>query len=80
MVLYPGVSSLGVPGVPADQLTLPQSEGAHSPHPVLRAPPGFSDLATALKVNSVQEACAKYFEVHILKSFKSMKNMEKRNF
>ena len=33
----------------ADQLTLSQPGGAHYPHPVLQAPPGFSDLATALK-------------------------------
>ena len=38
----------------ADQLTLSQPGGAHYPHPVLQAPPRFSDLATALnyvKVN-----------------------------
>ena len=32
----------------ADQLTLSHPGGAHYPHPVLQAPPGFSDLATAL--------------------------------
>ena len=49
-----GPSQAGGPGghVPphflADQLTLSQPGGAHSPHLVLRAPPRFSDLATAL--------------------------------
>ena len=34
----------------ADQLTLSQPGGVHYPHPVFRAPPGFSDLATALYI------------------------------
>ena len=35
----------------ADQLTLSQPGGPHYPHPVLCAPPRFSDLATALDLN-----------------------------
>ena len=47
----PGVSSLGVPGVPwilADQLTLFQPGGTDYAHLITTGTPGFSDLPTAL--------------------------------
>ena len=50
----PGLSSLGVPGVPwhpqivADQLTLSQPRGQIMPTKLLLASPGFSDLPMAL--------------------------------
>ena len=50
----PGVSSLGVPGVPwhtqilADQLTLFQPAGTDYAHLITTGTPGFSDLPTAL--------------------------------
>ena len=49
-----GVLSPGVPGVPwhpqilADQLTLSQPRGANYANQIILAPPGFSDLPTAL--------------------------------
>ena len=51
----PGLSSLGVPGVPwhtqiwADQLTLFPSWGTDYSHLITTGTPGFSDLPTALK-------------------------------
>ena len=50
----PGLSSLGVPGVPwhtqnlADQLTLFQPGGTDYVHLITTGTPGFSDLPTAL--------------------------------
>jgi len=50
----PGLSSLGVPGVPwhtqilADQLTLFQPGGTDFAHLITTGTPGFSDLPTAL--------------------------------
>ena len=50
----PGVSSLGVPGLPwhpqilADQLTLSQPGGTDYAHLITTGTPGFSDLPTAL--------------------------------
>ena len=50
----PGLSSLGVPGVPwhtqilADQLTLFQPGGTDYAHLITTGTPGFSDLPTAL--------------------------------
>jgi hypothetical protein len=51
---YPGLSSLGVPGVPRhtqileDQLTLFQPGGTDYAHLITTGTPGFSDLPTAL--------------------------------
>ena len=51
---FPGLSSLGVPGVPwhpqilANQLTLSQPGGADYVHYIDTGTPGFSDLPTAL--------------------------------
>jgi hypothetical protein len=50
----PGLSSLGVPGVPwhtqilADQLTLFQPGGTDYAHLIATGTPGFSDLPTSL--------------------------------
>ena len=45
------IETRATPHFLADQLTLSQPGGAHYPHPVLCAPPRFSDLATALLSN-----------------------------
>ena len=51
----PGVSALGVPGVPwhpqilANQLTLSQPGGTDYAHHSTMSPPGFLDLATGLQ-------------------------------
>ena len=55
----PGLSSLGVPGVPwhtqilADQLTLFQPGGTDCAHLITTGTPGFSDLLTALPYISI---------------------------
>ena len=52
--IVPGLSSLGVPGVPwhtqilADQLTLFQPGGTDYAHLITTGTPGFSDLPMAL--------------------------------
>ena len=54
LVSSPGLSSLGVPGVPwhtqilADQLTLFQPGGTDYAHLITNGTAGFSDLLTAL--------------------------------
>ena len=54
-VVYPGLLSLGVPGVPwhthilADQLTLFQPGGTDYAHLITTGPLRFSDLRTALQ-------------------------------
>ena len=56
----PGVSSLGVPGVPwhpqilADQLTLSQPRGTDYAHLITTGTTGFSDLPTALHSGALQ--------------------------
>ena len=55
MIEKPGLSSLGVRGVPwqpqilADQLTLSQPGGADYAQQITTGTPGFSDLPTALE-------------------------------
>ena len=57
----PGLSSLGVPGVPwhnqilADQLTLFQPGGTNYAHIITTGTPGFSDLLTALTKDSYRK-------------------------
>ena len=55
IIYVPGVSSLGVPGVPwhtqilADQLILFQPGGTDDAHLIITGTPGFSDPPTALR-------------------------------
>jgi hypothetical protein len=54
--LLPGLSSLGL-GMPwhilTDQLTLSQQRGADYAQQIILAPPGFSDLPTALLLSKI---------------------------
>ena len=50
-----GVSSLGVPGILADQLTLFQLGGTGYVHLIDTGTPGFSDLPTALYYKGISK-------------------------
>ena len=58
-----GLGGLQPPQFLADQLTLSQPGGAHYPHLVLRAPPGFQTLRRPCKVLINIQSSTKNFDI-----------------